>query len=130
MGHKHFGDRRPEWPVCSACNLRIPEMTIIEEGLAIPCSEFHVRCVRCQWPVAKDHIAPDGRCAFCMDGLDRKRYYRRTTGAKITQGRNFREYGQEIPSVLAKSEEKARLRREREITACVGDMNETVKETP
>lgn len=130
MGTPHRGERRPEWPVCSSCNLRVPEFTIIEQGRAIPCSEHHVRCIRCQWPVAKDHIAPDGRCVFCMDGLDRKRYYRRTDGSKLTQGQPFANYGKEIPSVLAKSEAKARLRREREIAACVGNMNEIVKETP
>lgn len=32
----------------------------------IPCSEYHVRCIKCGFPVAKTHAREDGLCQSCL----------------------------------------------------------------
>lgn len=64
--------------ICEACHFPIPTELMVAEGQRIPCSEYHVRCVRCCWPVARSHISPEGLCVRCMDGSSRRNYYRRT----------------------------------------------------
>lgn len=114
-------------PTCESCGHRIPDQHDTEIGAMIPCSEFHVRCVRCAWPVAKTHIAPDGLCVMCMNGHDRKRYYRRVNGEKIST-HAWDGYGTKIPSLEKDAEyrENARKRKEREALQRVGDLNEKV----
>lgn len=46
--------------ICPTCQLPIPK-----EQNEIACSEFHVRCVRCGWPVAKKLMDEDGICSIC-----------------------------------------------------------------
>jgi hypothetical protein len=54
---------------CKTCHLPVP---INEDPLKIPCSEYHIRCVRCLWPVAKNGpngrslIVESGVCELCM----------------------------------------------------------------
>lgn len=88
---------------CETCGFRIPDARDVEQGELVPCSVYHVRCVRCQWPVAKDHVTPDGLCVICMQPSDRKRYYRRT-GEVVTEEKQqqyHQSYGQVSPSVIA-----------------------------
>jgi len=66
---------------CQCCHLPIPTLLMRDEGAAMPCSEYHVRCVRCLWPVERRHISPVGTCVMCMSASDRRRYYRRYDGA-------------------------------------------------
>jgi hypothetical protein len=61
---------------CIACKYRIPENTDVLQGRVVSCSEYHVRCVRCEWPVAKTHISLEGLCEVCMNSEDRRRYHR------------------------------------------------------
>lgn len=63
--------------VCTSCGYRIPQESDTYKGLLIPCSSYHVRCVRCGWPVAKAVISPDGICVQCMDERERRNYHRR-----------------------------------------------------
>jgi len=84
---------------CTACGYPIPELIDVAVGAQIPCSVYHVRCVRCQWPVDRRHIAPDGTCVMCMSIYDRKRYYRRTQKEDGVQYPPQAPFGQPIPSV-------------------------------
>lgn len=63
--------------ICQCCQLPVPTLQMRDEGAAIPCSPYHVRCVRCLWPVERAHISPYGTCVMCMGGAERRRYYRR-----------------------------------------------------
>lgn len=63
--------------ICESCGYYIPENTDIAKGQTVPCSEYHVRCVRCEWPVAKTLISPKGLCIQCMSGIERRNYHRR-----------------------------------------------------
>jgi len=47
---------------CKTCHLPVP---INEDPLKIPCSEYHIRCVRCLWPVAKERMPEDSVCDLC-----------------------------------------------------------------
>lgn len=97
---------------CPACGFRIPDERDSEQGKLVACSEFHVRCVRCDWPVERSHISPDGLCVVCLSPSDRKRYYRRT-GERITDAKQQQfeaMYGQVTPSVIA-TYERARDRK-------------------
>jgi len=69
---------------CTACGFPIPDPLDVETGQSVPCSDGHVRCVRCKWPVAKEHISPAGTCVVCMSAYDRKRYYRRKGDARTS----------------------------------------------
>lgn len=64
--------------VCECCGYRIPKEIDVEHGKMLPCSEYHIRCVRCEWPVAKTMISPEGLCYECMDGHKRKAYRRKS----------------------------------------------------
>lgn len=75
---RRTGSGKPHLETCPTCQLPIPEAADIATGSMVPCSDAHVRCVRCQWPVAITHISPMGTCVVCMSVYDRKRYYRRT----------------------------------------------------
>lgn len=48
---------------CDTCNLPIPDGRF--EPLSIACSEYHIRCVRCNWPVAKSIMDEDMICGLC-----------------------------------------------------------------
>lgn len=54
---------------CPTCQLPVPisteEYETILPGLTVPCSEFHVRCERCGWPVAKSMIVDLPLCLEC-----------------------------------------------------------------
>ncbi len=63
---------------CTHCGFRIPTDRAILEGQQMPCSPYHVRCVRCAWPVAKTLITQDGLCYRCMDGETRRNYNRKS----------------------------------------------------
>lgn len=62
--------------VCESCGFRIPQELDVAQALSIPCSPYHVRCVRCQWPVAKTLISEDGLCVTCMHERERRNYHR------------------------------------------------------
>ena len=57
--------------ICETCHLPIPE-----EQHSVPCSEHHIRCIRCGWPVAKygvrkqRMIDEDGICNLCKGKKD------------------------------------------------------------
>lgn len=88
---------------CPTCGFRIPDARDVEQGELVPCSAYHVRCVRCQWPVEQSHLSPDGLCVVCMAPSDRKRYYRRR-GEVVTEEKQqqyHQSYGQVSPSVIA-----------------------------
>jgi hypothetical protein len=63
--------------VCTSCGYRIPDEIDVQEGMTIPCSVYHIRCVRCGWPIAKSIIGPQGLCVKCMDLSERRKYNRR-----------------------------------------------------
>ena len=46
--------------LCPTCQLPIPD-----KRNEIPCSEYHIRCARCDWPVAKSIMDEDGICSTC-----------------------------------------------------------------
>lgn len=47
---------------CKECGLPV-EKDI--EGLQVPCSEYHIRCIRCGWPVAMSRMGEDKICDIC-----------------------------------------------------------------
>jgi hypothetical protein len=47
---------------CDKCNLPIPKD---ENPFSIPCSEYHIRCPRCGWPVAKNIMGEEKICPTC-----------------------------------------------------------------
>jgi hypothetical protein len=51
--------------ICDSCGLPIPKVENIILATSIPCSEFHIRCVRCQWPVPKYSMDEDNICDMC-----------------------------------------------------------------
>ena len=63
---------------CSACGYRIPESRDADIGRTIPCSDFHERCVRCHWPVAKTLLTENRLCSNCLPNIERRRYNRLT----------------------------------------------------
>lgn len=75
---RRLGSGKEHLDTCMACQLPIPTLTMRDEGAAVPCSPYHVRCVRCCWPVERRHISPMGTCVMCMGASDRRRYYRRS----------------------------------------------------
>lgn len=48
--------------LCKTCHLPV-EKDI--EGINIPCSEYHIRCMRCGWPVAKSRMDNTEICDLC-----------------------------------------------------------------
>lgn len=53
--------------ICPTCELPIPT----EKQMVITCSEYHVRCIRCNWPVAKTMMNKDGICDMCKTSCER-----------------------------------------------------------
>jgi hypothetical protein len=47
---------------CEKCGLPVPS-----KENEIPCSEYHVRCVRCMWPIAKK--LPNGGSLLDENGI-------------------------------------------------------------
>jgi hypothetical protein len=45
--------------ICETCGFHIPDVGSRINPFQIPCSEFHVRCIRCGWPTAKSVIDED-----------------------------------------------------------------------
>ena len=39
--------------------------TMKHNPLSIKLSEYHVRCLRCHWPVVKKYLSVDGICKVC-----------------------------------------------------------------
>lgn len=48
---------------CDKCDLPIPDKRA--DPHTIPCSEYHIRCLRCGWPVAKSVMDEDEVCKLC-----------------------------------------------------------------
>lgn len=51
--------------ICECCGLPIPDPAIRTKAMDMPCSELHIRCLRCAWSVAKDSIDEDEICNIC-----------------------------------------------------------------
>ena len=51
--------------VCECCGLAVPNLEGFIIAANIPCSDLHIRCVRCKWPVAKSKMDEDGICETC-----------------------------------------------------------------
>lgn len=49
---------------CPTCNFIVPD-NLWFDPIVIPCSKYHVRCLRCRWPVAYNFIGPDSICDTC-----------------------------------------------------------------
>lgn len=49
---------------CPTCHYPIPDESGMEYIMSIPLSEYHVRCERCKWPVAKVMVK-NGLCWLC-----------------------------------------------------------------
>ena len=53
---------------CPTCGFIIPELNeLCNIPYNIPCSEYHIRCVRCGWPVAKNMMDKDSICGICKE---------------------------------------------------------------
>lgn len=50
--------------ICPTCHLPIPSVEV-----NIECSEHHIKCLRCGWPVAKNLIGKDGICYTCNSNM-------------------------------------------------------------
>lgn len=50
--------------ICDTCGWPIPEVRKFDPN-SIPCSNSHIRCLRCGWPVAKGYIDEDEICDLC-----------------------------------------------------------------
>lgn len=57
-----------EFKICPTCHRAFEEKKKGRgvDPLTIPLSEYHVRCVLCQWPVDKRLVDAKGRCRICM----------------------------------------------------------------
>lgn len=53
--------------ICESCGYRIPDELDVQNGRLVACSEYHVRCIRCEWPVDKKLISHEGLCCKCRD---------------------------------------------------------------
>ena len=51
--------------ICETCELPIPNINNKIDPFNIPCSIYHVRCLRCGWPVAKNMMDEDEICQIC-----------------------------------------------------------------
>jgi hypothetical protein len=56
--------------VCDKCELPIPNIEKIDP-FTVPCSIYHIRCLRCGWPVAKSIMDEDEICRICRRGNKR-----------------------------------------------------------
>lgn len=50
---------------CPCCGRKLPKEKEEIDPLNVPMSDFHVRCVKCLWPVAKNIITENGICRVC-----------------------------------------------------------------
>lgn len=50
--------------ICETCGFPIPNVRSIDPH-TVPCSDNHIRCIRCGWPVAKSMIDEDEMCDLC-----------------------------------------------------------------
>jgi hypothetical protein len=66
------------FPTCQECGYRVPKDYDRQDGLAVPCSEYHVRCLRCSWPIDAKHVLRDGLCVVCSPELVRRTYHKKT----------------------------------------------------
>lgn len=83
------------YPLCDTCGFRVPKAFDVADGLAIPCSEHHVRCVRCQWPIDHRHVLPHGLCVACSPENVRRMYHRKTEDGWTHQPRKVSRKGNE-----------------------------------
>jgi hypothetical protein len=58
-------DKKHRGKICKECGLVVPDKDNVEFALSIPLSEYHVRCERCQWPVAKLMMKDNVICSIC-----------------------------------------------------------------
>lgn len=60
--------------VCEKCQLPIPSIAKGQiDPWGVPCSIYHIRCIRCGWPVAKNLIEKDEElCISCKTSNNRK----------------------------------------------------------
>lgn len=77
--NRRKGTGSPHRPVCQSCGFHIPDDLDIYTGTTVPCSDNHVRCIRCQWPVAKTIMDSTGICQTCLDEKTQRAYRRRKT---------------------------------------------------
>lgn len=52
----------PYYKICETCGLPVPDLSKRIDPFNIPCSDLHIRCIRCGWPFAKaiaDEDIPD-----------------------------------------------------------------------
>lgn len=50
---------------CQTCGLPVPGPTTRRDPFTVPCSIYHIRCLRCGWPVAKCFMEEDEVCITC-----------------------------------------------------------------
>lgn len=79
---RRIGTGTPHREICPTCHFAIPDDATVTNGTYVPCSDDHVRCVRCQWPVAKDHLLLNGLCVLCVPENIRRNYYRLKSRSK------------------------------------------------
>ncbi len=54
---------------CPTCRRAFSRDQETERAMQLPCSEYHVRCVRCYWPTGKNVIGNDGYCSTCARAI-------------------------------------------------------------
>ena len=54
--------------ICETCELPIPNKSTQINPFMIVCSKYHIRCIRCGWPVAKNMMDEDEICSICKRG--------------------------------------------------------------
>lgn len=55
---------------CETCGLPVPLGKF--DPMVISCSKFHVRCIRCNWPVAWNFMDEDSVCDLCKGKREKK----------------------------------------------------------
>lgn len=85
--HRNIGTGGINLEKCPECGFRIPRDFDVESGKALPCSPYHIRCVRCEWPIARTHVLPGGLCVACSEERVRRNYYRRSEEGWINGGK-------------------------------------------
>lgn len=83
---RRIGTGTPHREMCPTCHFAMPSDAVIADGTYVPCSDDHVRCIRCQWPVAKAHILLGGLCVLCVPENIRRNYYRRRNSRECELG--------------------------------------------
>jgi hypothetical protein len=64
---KWWNMRKKRNKICPAC--RLP---MASDEVNISCSEHHIKCIRCGWPVAKKMIGENGICFTCRDSKSKE----------------------------------------------------------